>query len=109
MKISCKFLCYSLCLLSFSSCPNDLFALLFFRICRTFEDICNRVSELPEKTAELVELTHFMIQSRDVTVFDLNAQILNIAENLLFIIDRTILPGNDSFLSSIERHILHYE
>ncbi len=64
------------------------------RVCRTFEDICNRVSELPEKTAELVELTHFMIQSRDVTVFDLNIQILNIAENLLFIIDRTILPGN---------------
>ncbi|XP_052130864.1 dynein axonemal heavy chain 3 [Frankliniella occidentalis] len=69
-------------------------------VCRTFEDICNRVSELPEKTAELVELTHFMIQSRDVTVFDLNIQILNIAENLLFIIDRTILPGEDIQLNS---------
>ncbi|XP_034243583.1 dynein heavy chain 3, axonemal isoform X2 [Thrips palmi] len=69
-------------------------------ICRTFEDICNRVSELPEKTAELVELTHFMIQSRDVTVFDLNVQILNIAENLLFIIDRTILPSEDIQLNS---------
>lgn len=51
------------------------------------------MSELPEKTAELVELTHFMIQSRDVTVFDLNVQILNIAEHLLFIIDHTILPS----------------
>ena len=72
--------------------PN-LYGFYCYRICRTFEDICNRVSELPEKTAELVELTHFMIQSRDVTVFDLNVQILGIAENLLFIIDRTILPS----------------
>lgn len=53
----------------------------------------SRASELPETTAELVELTNYLTESRDVTMYDLKAKIQITAQNVLFLMQHAVLQG----------------
>lgn len=50
-----------------------------------------RVSQLPETTAELVELTNFIIESRDATMFDLKTKLITTAEHVMFLMNHALL------------------
>ena len=52
-----------------------------------------RASELPETTAELVELTNYLSESRNSTMFKLKMKIQLTAQYVLFLMNQTILPG----------------
>lgn len=52
-----------------------------------------RASELPESTAELVELTNYLLESRDSTMFKLKAKIQITAQYVLFLMNQVILPS----------------
>jgi dynein heavy chain len=69
-----------------------------FRIALTFEEMAKRTSELPETTLELVELTNFIIESRDNTMFSLKSKLLLTAEYVLFLMTYALLAGQSSRL-----------
>lgn len=56
-----------------------------------------RASELPETTAELVELTNYLLESRDSTMFKLKSKIQQTAQCVLFLMNQAILPGNSPY------------
>lgn len=53
-----------------------------------------RVSETPETVVEIVELTNYMIDCRDVMMYNLKEQIRNTSEAFLFLMDFAHLPCN---------------
>lgn len=55
--------------------------------------MASRVSQLPETTVELVELTNFITESRDATMFNLKTKLLTTAENVMFLMTHALLPG----------------
>ncbi|XP_072152186.1 dynein axonemal heavy chain 3 isoform X4 [Bemisia tabaci] len=80
----------------------------FANVCRNhnreialkFEGIISRVGDVPETTAQLVELTNFIIESRDVTMFDLKTQLQYSAKLILFLMTYAHLPDEDIYLNS---------
>ncbi|XP_047106954.1 dynein axonemal heavy chain 3 [Schistocerca piceifrons] len=64
-------------------------------ICAVFDEMSDRVREMPKTTAELVELNNYIIECRDVTMFNLKEQIRISAENVLFLMDHAILSVDD--------------
>lgn len=64
---------------------------VLFSIASTFEEMAARVSQVPETTAELVELTNFINESRDATMFDLKTQLLTTADYVMFLLSHTLL------------------
>lgn len=66
---------------------------LFNRIASTFEAMAARVSQLPETTAELVELTNYINESRDSTMFNLKTMLITTAENVMFLMNHAILQS----------------
>lgn len=87
--------------------PVDQLLFLFFlfqRIALKFEGIISRVGDVPETTAQLVELTNFIIESRDVTMFDLKTQLQYSAKLILFLMTYAHLPGKSIWLQEISRN-----
>ncbi|KAK6624385.1 hypothetical protein RUM44_011244 [Polyplax serrata] len=69
-------------------------------ICNVFDQMSFRASELPETTAELVELTNYLLESRDSTMFKLKSKIQQTAQCVLFLMNQAILPVEDIQLNS---------
>ena len=61
----------------------------------------SRASELPETTAELVELTNYLIESRDSTMYELKAKIATTGQNVLFLMTHALLPSKLNFFAKI--------
>ncbi|XP_074648811.1 dynein axonemal heavy chain 3-like [Tubulanus polymorphus] len=61
-------------------------------ICRRFDEMSDRVSEMPETTAELVSLQEYLRTSMDVTVYKLKDEIEEAANRLEFLLDYAFLP-----------------
>lgn len=53
----------------------------------------SRASELPETTAELVELTNYLLESRDSTMYALKAKILITGQHVMFLMNHALLQG----------------
>lgn len=52
-----------------------------------------KVSDTPETVAELVELQNYVIECRDVTMYNLKEQIRKTAENVSFLMEHAHLTG----------------
>lgn len=52
-----------------------------------------KVSGTPETVAELVELQNYVIECRDVTMYNLKEQIRKTAENVSFLMEHAHLTG----------------
>lgn len=52
-----------------------------------------RASEMPETTAQLVELLNYIVDCRDVTMYDLKDKSRTTASNVLFLMDHAHLSG----------------
>ncbi|XP_068084555.1 dynein axonemal heavy chain 3 [Anabrus simplex] len=64
-------------------------------ICDVFDAMSDRVSEIPETTVDLVALQNYLVECRDVTMFDLKAKIRVTAENVLFLMSYAVLSLED--------------
>lgn len=64
----------------------------FNSICDTFDEMSQNVSQSPETVAELVALQNYVIECRDVTMFNLRELIRQTAENVMFLMNHAILP-----------------
>ncbi|KAL1116324.1 hypothetical protein AAG570_005819 [Ranatra chinensis] len=69
-------------------------------IAATFEGMAQRASEMPGTTAELVELTNYIVESRDSTMFNMRTKLYQSAEYILFLVDYAIFPPEDVVLIS---------
>ncbi|KAL0279081.1 UNVERIFIED_CONTAM: hypothetical protein PYX00_000712 [Menopon gallinae] len=69
-------------------------------ICDTFDKMSSRASELPETTAELVELTNYLLESRDSTMYELRKKIQTTAQYVMFLMTHAVLPVEDIQLNS---------
>lgn len=57
-----------------------------------------KVSQVPETTAELVELTNYINESRDSTMFNLKTKLITTAEYVMFLLSHALLQREcDSF------------
>ena len=56
-------------------------------LCRIFDQIASRISEMPETTQEVVDLINYLSESRDSTMFNLRKQLALSAELILFVFD----------------------
>ncbi|CAG9767321.1 unnamed protein product [Ceutorhynchus assimilis] len=64
-------------------------------ICDTFDEMSQKVSGTPETIAELVELQNYVIECRDVTMYNLKEQIRKTAENVSFLMEHAHLTFED--------------
>ena len=64
----------------------------FHSICKSFDEISDKVQEMPDNTADLVGLTHFLENASSVTVVNLQTAVDDAAERLLFLLDYVTLP-----------------
>lgn len=67
-------------------------------IASTFEEMAARVSQVPETTAELVELTNYINESRDATMFNLKTKLIATAEYVMFLLSHALLQSQFSCL-----------
>ncbi|XP_018322727.1 dynein heavy chain 3, axonemal isoform X2 [Agrilus planipennis] len=65
------------------------------RICDTFDEMSQKVSQTPETVPELVELMNYVAESRDVTMFNLREKIRLTAEYVLFLMECALLTTDD--------------
>ncbi|KAG5895230.1 hypothetical protein JTB14_003447 [Gonioctena quinquepunctata] len=64
-------------------------------ICDTFDDMSQKVSGSPDTVADLVALQNYVIECRDVTMYNLREQIKKTGENMTFLMDHAHLPMED--------------
>ncbi|XP_059835308.1 dynein axonemal heavy chain 3 [Hypanus sabinus] len=69
-------------------------------ICQQYEEISDRISEVPESTEELVELDTYMKKATDVLVVKLKEEIFEAADRLNFLLDYATLSDDDLKLNS---------
>ncbi|XP_042197106.1 dynein axonemal heavy chain 3 [Callorhinchus milii] len=69
-------------------------------ICQRYDEIANRISEIPETTEELVILDQFLKKASEVTVYKLKDEIYEAAERLDFLLDYATLVYEDIKLNS---------
>ncbi|GCB71663.1 hypothetical protein scyTo_0001655 [Scyliorhinus torazame] len=62
-------------------------------ICQRYEEISDRISEIPETTEELVDLDTFVKKSSEVTITKLKEEIFEAADRLDFLLDYATLPA----------------
>lgn len=78
-------------------CLNCLWILLsnlqIFRICDTFDEMSQKVSVSPDTVAELVELQNYVVECRDVTMYNLREQIRKTAEYVMFLMNHAHLSS----------------
>ncbi|XP_064624417.1 dynein axonemal heavy chain 3-like [Lineus longissimus] len=73
-------------------------------ICRKFDEMSDRVSEMPDTTEGLVGLQEYLRNSMDVTVYKLKDEIDEAANRLQFLLDYAIFPYEDIKLNSLVFH-----
>uniref|UniRef100_UPI00398E73BF dynein axonemal heavy chain 3 isoform X1 n=2 Tax=Pristiophorus japonicus TaxID=55135 RepID=UPI00398E73BF len=69
-------------------------------ICQRYEEIADRISEIPETTEELVDLDSYVKKSSEVTITKLKEEIFEAANRLDFLLDYATLPDDDIKLNS---------
>ncbi|WAQ96862.1 DYH3-like protein [Mya arenaria] len=69
-------------------------------ICKRYDEMANRVSEVPDNTISLVETQEYLKQSQDVTVYKLKDEIEDAGNRLMFLLDYAELPYEDIKLNS---------
>ena len=70
-------------------------------ICRRYDEMSDKVSEMPDNTQALVDLQIYLKHSQDVTVSKLKEEIDEAAQRLHFLLDYAILPCK----LSLSRHL----
>lgn len=60
-----------------------------------------RANEIPENIPELVELTNFIIESRDATMFDMKNMLMKSAEYVIFLTEHAKITGKYDFSVSL--------
>ncbi|KAK9888347.1 hypothetical protein WA026_000602 [Henosepilachna vigintioctopunctata] len=65
------------------------------KICDKFDEISTNVSIQTTTVAELVDLYNYIIESRDVTMYNLREQIRRSVENIMFLMDHAHLPTEE--------------
>ncbi|XP_048465622.1 dynein axonemal heavy chain 3 [Rhincodon typus] len=69
-------------------------------ICQRYEEISDRISEIPETTEELVDLDTFVKKSSEVTITKLKEEIFEAADRLDFLLGYATLSDDDIRLNS---------
>lgn len=64
-------------------------------ICNMFDEMSQKVSETPETVADLVALMNYVIECRDVTMFNIREKIRKTAENISFLMQYAHLTRED--------------
>ncbi|XP_030747452.1 dynein heavy chain 3, axonemal isoform X2 [Sitophilus oryzae] len=65
------------------------------KICNIFDEMSQKVSVSPDTIADLVELQNYVIECRDVTMYNLKEEIRKTAENVSFLMDHAHLTPED--------------
>lgn len=65
-------------------------------ICRQYDEISDKVQEMPDNTKDLVELTQYIEKASSVLVMGLQTQVDEAGERLLFLLDYATLPCKSS-------------
>ncbi|KAK6187847.1 hypothetical protein SNE40_005782 [Patella caerulea] len=73
-------------------------------ICKLYDEMTDKVSEMPDTTQEIVETQEFLKTSMDVTVHKLKDEIDEAANRLMFLLDYAIFPFEDIKLNSTVFH-----
>ncbi|VEN60061.1 unnamed protein product, partial [Callosobruchus maculatus] len=69
------------------------------KICDTFDEMSQKVSGSPDTVAELVALQNYVVECRDVTMYNLREQIRKTAENVIFLMEHAHLSRDDIILN----------
>ena len=62
------------------------------RLCKSYDEISDKVQEMPDNTSDLVALTQFLENASSVTVVNLQTAVDEAGERLLFLLDYATLP-----------------
>eukprot|EP00794_Sanderia_malayensis_P008808 gene8808-9750_t len=73
-------------------------------ICKRFDEISDRCQEMPDQTSELVHLQEFVKEASGVKVIQLQQEVDEAAERLMFLLDYATLPYEDIKLNSTVFH-----
>ena len=71
---------------------SKLFVIVFCRLCRSYDEISDKVQEMPDNTSDLVALTQFLENASSVTVVNLQTAVDEAGERLLFLLEYATLP-----------------
>ena len=63
-----------------------------FSICKRFDEISDRCQEMPDKISDLVRLEEYVKNASSVKVIQLQQEVDEAAERLLFLLDYATLP-----------------
>lgn len=63
------------------------------RICNTFDEMSLRISGIPNTVAELVALQNYVVECRDVTMYNIKEKIRQTVEYVLFLMQYAHLSG----------------
>jgi dynein heavy chain len=69
-------------------------------LCKSYDEIADKVGRHPQNTAELVETMEFLSQSMETTVFKLEFKIADAKRRLMFLLDYAEMPAEDIKLNS---------
>ena len=72
-----------------------------YRLCKSYDEISDKVQEMPDNTSDLVALTQFLENASSVTVVNLQTAVDEAGERLLFLLDYATLPCMFKFFSFI--------
>nr|KAG5713480.1 hypothetical protein BaRGS_025028 [Batillaria attramentaria] len=73
-------------------------------ICKRYDEMADKVSDIPDATKELVETQTYLRESEDVTVYKLKDEIDEAGSRLMFLLDYAIFPFEDIKLNSTVFH-----
>eukprot|EP00795_Rhopilema_esculentum_P009610 gene9610-17369_t len=73
-------------------------------ICKRFDEISDRCQEMPDQTSDLVKLEEYVKNASGVTVVQLQKEVDEAAERLIFLLDYATLPYEDIKLNSTVFH-----
>ncbi|XP_048576009.1 dynein axonemal heavy chain 3 isoform X2 [Nematostella vectensis] len=73
-------------------------------ICRQYDEVSDKVQEMPDNTKDLVTLTQFLEKASTVLVVQLQSHVDDAGERLLFLLDYATLPYEDIKLNSTVFH-----
>ena len=62
------------------------------RLCKSYDEISDKVQEMPDNTSDLVALTQYLENASSVTVVNLQTAVDEAGERLLFLLDYATLP-----------------
>ncbi|KAK3579501.1 hypothetical protein CHS0354_028323 [Potamilus streckersoni] len=73
-------------------------------ICKRYDEMADKISEVPETTMELVETQEYLKTSQDITVHKLKDETEDAASRLIFLLDYAIFPFEDIKLNNTVFH-----